>query len=102
MPQWIELEFPEPTKFNTVYVTFDTDMNNRYHDEPFVPQCVREYELSYHDGTRWTTILRENGNYQRRRVHRFDTVVGTQLKLTIHATGGAPAARVFEIRVYDE
>jgi len=102
MPQWLALEFPEPTKFNTVYLTFDTDMNNRYHDEPFVPQCVREYELSHHDGTQWTTILRENGNFQRRRVHRFDTVVGTKLKLTVHGTDATPAARLFEIRVYDE
>ncbi|MHB8900483.1 MAG: FAD-dependent oxidoreductase, partial [Thermoguttaceae bacterium] len=31
MPQWIELEFPEPTTINTVYLTFDTNMNTSHH-----------------------------------------------------------------------
>ncbi len=102
MPQWISLDFSGPTKLNTVYLTFDTDMNNRYHDVPFVRGCVRDYELSYNDGTGWTTLESESGNFQRRRVHRFDSVVASSLKLTVHATGGAPSARLFEIRVYDE
>ncbi len=102
MPQWISLDFSEPTEFNSVYLTFDTDMNNRYHDVPFVRGCVRQYELSYHDGKSWHTLLTETGNYQRRRVHRFDKVVASSLRLSIHATCGSPSARLFEIRAYDE
>jgi hypothetical protein len=102
MPQWISLDFSEPTTLNTVYLTFDTDMNNRYHDVPFVRGCVRDYELSYYDGTSWNTLLTESGNYQRRRIHRFDRVVASSLKLTVRATGGAPSTRLFEIRAYDE
>ena len=43
-------------------------------------------------GRQWTVV---EGQY-------YAIAVRTQLKLTVHATGGAPAARVFEIRVYDE
>jgi hypothetical protein len=102
MPQWIELAFEGPREFNTVYLTFDTDMNNRSHNVPLVPQCVRDYELSYHDGTGWVSLLREHGNFQRRRVHRFGTVSSGQLRLTVHATNGCSSARVFEIRAYQE
>jgi hypothetical protein len=102
MPQWIELDWAQPKEFNSVYLTFDTDMNQRSHDVPLVPQCVRDYELSYHDGGRWISLVRERGNFQRRRVHRFQSVTGSRLRLTIHATNGDPSARVFEIRAYRE
>jgi hypothetical protein len=102
LPQWLCLEFPESREFNAVYLTFDTDMNRRSHDVPLVPQCVRDYELSFDDGTEWITLVKETGNFQRRRLHRFDPVTASQLKLTVHATCGAPSARLFEIRVYNE
>ncbi len=102
MPQWIGLDWAQPKEFNSVYVTFDTDMNQRSHDVPLVSQCVRDYELSYHDGGRWIPLVRERGNFQRRRVHRFQSVTGAKLRLTIHATNGDPSARVFEVRAYRE
>ena len=102
MPQWIAFELEKPTEFNSVYLTFDTDLNTRWQTSPFVRECVRDYELSYHDGTQWVTLATEFGNYQRRRVHRFDSVVASRLKLTVNATNGAPSAHLFEIRVYNE
>ena len=102
MPQWVELSFGSPAAINTVYFTFDTDMNSKYHTTPLVPQCVRDYELSYDDGAKWTRLVTVTGNFQRRRVHRFDTVTASKLKLTVHATNGAKQARVFEIRAYEE
>ena len=102
MPQWVELRFREPVKFNTVYLTFDTDMNARWHTVPIVPECVRDYDLSYFDGEKWTRLVDVKGNFQRRRVHRFNTVIGEKLRLTVHATNGSKSARVFEIRVYEE
>ena len=102
LPQWIELGFDSPTELNTVYLTFDTDMNAAYHTVPLVPQCVRDYDLAYHDGAAWHTVDSVTANFQRRRVHRFDTVMVSKLRLTIHATNGAPSARVFEIRAYHE
>ncbi|NQT16300.1 MAG: FAD-dependent oxidoreductase, partial [Planctomycetes bacterium] len=101
MPQWIELELAAPSEVNTVYLTFDTDMNHRYR-VPLVPQCVRDYELSCHNGDGWITLATETGNFQRRRVHRFETVATSKLRLTVHETNGAASARVFEIRAYHE
>ena len=102
LPQWIELEFPRPVALNTVYLTFDTDMNAAYHRLAWVPQSVRDYTLSYFDGRQWTDLATEKENFQRRRIHRFDPVKTTKLRLTVTATNGAPSARVFEIRAYDE
>lgn len=101
MPQWIELELAAPSEVNTVYLTFDTDMNHRYR-VPLVPQCVRDYELSCRDGDGWVRLAAETGNFQRRRVHRFETVTTSKLRLTVHETNGAASARVFEIRAYHE
>ncbi|MEW6356965.1 MAG: FAD-dependent oxidoreductase [Planctomycetota bacterium] len=102
MPQWIELDFDAPTAVNAVYLIFDTDMNTKFHTIPIVRQCVRDYDLSYYDGAKWTTVASEKGNFQRRRVHRFDTVTATKLRLTVHATNGDRSAKVFEIRAYKE
>ena len=36
------------------------------------------------------------------RIHRFETVSGKKVRLTVYATNGDPSARVFQIRVYRE
>ena len=102
LPQWIELAFAQPRKLNTVYLTFDTDLNSRYHNLEFVPQCVKDYRLEYYDGQAWHELLAVGGNYQRRRTHRFAEVTAHKLRLTVTATGGDKSARVFEIRAYNE
>lgn len=102
MPQWLELAFPQPAQVSTVYLTFDTDLNTRYHDEPLPRRCVRDYRLAYFDGTQWHELAVEKDNFQRRRVHRFAAVTAHRLRLTVDATGGDPSARVFEIRAYPQ
>jgi len=102
LPQWLQLEFKAPTRVNTVYLTFDTNMNSRMRDVGMPPQCVSDYDLSYHDGQAWRVLARVRGNFQRRRTHRFDTIATTRLRLTVRATHGSPSARLFEIRAYHE
>jgi hypothetical protein len=102
LPQWVQLDFDSPTRFDTVYLTFDTDMNPRWHSTPLVRQCVRDYELSAHVDGNWKPLAQVTGNFQRRRVHQFSPVTATTLRLTVNATNGAPSARVFEIRCYNE
>jgi len=102
LPQWLELTLPQPAAVNTVHLTFDTDLNNRYHDEPLVRQCVTDYRLEYHDGSRWCELVHVSDNYQRHRVHVFPAVTTGRLRLTVEATGGDRSARVFEIRAYHE
>ena len=102
LPQWIELSWPEPQSIGAVYLTFDTDLNASWHNVPLPRQTVRDYTLAYHDGERWVTLVEEQSNFQRRRVHRFDAVATTRLRLTVHATNGVKHARVYEIRAYSE
>lgn len=102
LPQWIELDFDSPACLNAVYLTFDTDANASLHTVPKVPECVRDYELSYYDGAQWVSLASVRENFQRRRVHRFNPISTSRLRLSVTATNGSPSARVFEIRGYDD
>lgn len=102
LPQWAELHFAKAVKANTVYLTFDTDVNAPYHDVALVPQCVRDYEVTGFDGKEWSSVAKVTGNFQRRRIHRFGTQVLTRLRLTVTATNGVPSTRVHEVRLYSE
>lgn len=103
LPQHIELAWPKPTGFNTVILTFDTNTGRRANEAFFrYPECVKEYELQALVGGQWKTVATESDNYQRRRTHKFDRVEAEKLRLNVLATNGAPTARVYEIRVYDE
>jgi len=102
LPQHLDLTWDKPAALTTVYVTFDTDMNAPFHTVPLVPKCVRDYDLSYHDGKAWRVLAKVRGNFQRRRVHRFGAVRTRKLRLRVQATHGEPSARVFEVRAYGE
>jgi hypothetical protein len=102
LPQWLELAWPEKVRLSSVYLTFDTDLNAPYHNVALVPECVRDYELSYWDGAAWQSLVKERGNFQRHRVHRFPPITTDRLRLTITATNGDKSARVFEVRAYGD
>ncbi|NOY79570.1 MAG: FAD-dependent oxidoreductase [Kiritimatiellaeota bacterium] len=103
LPQWLQLDFTGPVEINTVYLTFDTDLNAPFHTVPLPAECVRDYTLSYRDANgKWVELVAVEGNFQRRRIHRFAPRITGGLRLTVQATNGDPAARVFEIRAYNE
>jgi len=103
LPQWAEFEFSGPKSFNSVYLTFDTDLSF-FPEFPLhvPPECVKDYTLSYWTSNGWKTLIEVRDNYQRRRIHRFESVQSTKLRLTVNATNGAPSARVYEVRLYNE
>jgi 2-polyprenyl-6-methoxyphenol hydroxylase-like FAD-dependent oxidoreductase len=103
MPQELKLAWSAPRTMNSAYLTFDTDLN-RMPDHPLyvAPECVREYVLSVRVDGAWVDVAAETGNFQRRRAHRFERVAADAVRLTVHATNGAPSARVYEVRIYDE
>jgi len=101
-PQWLELDFGNAIEFNTVYLTFDTDLSTQITGAAYPKECVKDYELSFWKDGEWIPLAAITGNYQRHRIHRFDTVTAQKLRLTIHATHGSPSARVYEIRAYNE
>jgi len=102
LPQWIELDFGKPVELNAVHLTFDTELGQRNHNSGDAQQCARDYELSAWDGTAWTLLWKEEGNFQRHRIHAFKTVTTDKLRVTVLATNGDKSARIFEIRAYRE
>ncbi|HPA17927.1 MAG TPA: FAD-dependent oxidoreductase [Verrucomicrobiae bacterium] len=103
LPQWIELDLGTPKSFNAVHLTFDTDMNLRWPAKPLAKQCVRDYEIACDDGSGgWRTLASAKDNFQRWRPHRFPTVTARRIRVTVSKTHGDPAARVFEVRVYND
>ena len=104
-PQTLTLDFGEDVEFNTVYLTFDTNLHMSAPSWPPLykaPECVRDYALKILRNNKWEVITEFRGNYHRRRIHRFDTVKSRKLMLEIYASNGDPTARVYEIRVYKE
>jgi hypothetical protein len=103
LPAWIELKFPSPVRFNQVQITFDTDTNRRISLPLFhYPECVKSYEIAVAQGGGWKTVAAEDNNYFRRRVHRFEAVTASRLRINVLETNGAAEARIFEVRVYNE
>jgi len=108
-PQWIELAFPSPVALNTVQVTFGTDLSSRRLQKSIDPgtgrsvlACVSDYDLEVFDGVAWHTVVKETGNFQRWRRHRFDEVTAAKLRLTIRATAAMDSAQIYELRAYKE
>lgn len=102
LPQWLELDFGKATRMNSVRLTFDTDMNEKWHTQKLPPKCAKDYTLSALVNGQWMELERVTGNFQRRRIHQFAPVAVEKLKLTVNATQGDHSARVFEVRAYDE
>ncbi|MFQ6098482.1 MAG: FAD-dependent oxidoreductase, partial [Armatimonadota bacterium] len=101
LPQWLEVDFRSERKIASVHLTFDTNLDRIVQEGP-APECVRDYALSYRDGEACREILRVQGNHHRRRVHRFQPITTSGLRLEVLATNGAPEARLYEIRAYGE
>lgn len=100
-PQSVDLDFPEPQRINTIYITFDTNLDT---PEPFrnvpEPECVRDYAVYYKINGERIKLLEERGNYHRRRVHRFNEIECEGISIEVLSTNGDPYARIYEIRIY--
>jgi len=102
LPAWILLRLPQPTSFNRVQITFDTDCNRRIKLPLFrYPECVKKYELEISTAEGWRTVARSDNNYFRRQVHDFERVSSDRLRLTVLETNGSPSARIYEVRIYN-
>ncbi len=101
-PQWLELDLGNPKSVNAVYLTYDTNMAPRIPTAARPHECVADYEVACFDGKVWRTVAKAAGNWQRRRIHRFDPIKASKVRLTVLRTNGEKSARVFEIRAYSE
>ncbi|HUZ46854.1 MAG TPA: FAD-dependent oxidoreductase [Terriglobia bacterium] len=103
LPSWLELQLPRSTDFNQIQITFDTDCNRRIRLPLFrYPECVKRYEIAVGTAAGWRTIVRQDDNYFRRRVHNFDLVRSNRVRINFYETNGAKAVRVYEVRIYNE
>jgi hypothetical protein len=90
-PHWIELDFGRPVTINEVHVTFQ------------LPEmAAKAYEVTVRDGQDWRTVCTVQANNGRRRIHRFDKIHASRLRLALKSdlTAGKPV-RLCEIRVYE-
>lgn len=93
LPQWLELDFGKPVRFNTVHVTFQLA---RMAAEAF------RVDVAAEDGS-WRTVARVEGNELRRCVESFEAVTSNRLRVVMEkARTPNLAPRICEIRVYDE
>jgi hypothetical protein len=103
LPAWIELRFPSPVRMNRVQITFDTNTNRRVRRPLFRnPECAKRYQIAIPKAGGWQTILQEDDNYFRHRVHHIDATTTSRLRISILETNGSPQARIYEVRVYNE
>lgn len=105
-PQWIELDFGCEKEFNSVRIIFDTNMDPAYPNTPRSEKTVKDYKLLYFDKTKssWVDILKVEDNYQRLRVHDFETIKSQKIRVQIDEINviSEGKARLYEIRVYKE
>ena len=67
------------------------------------PECASDYTLYVEGpGGEWRKAVVVEGNYQRRRVHRFEAVTSRRIRLEILRSNGDPSARLYQMRVYHE
>jgi hypothetical protein len=85
-PHWVELSWPQPQRFNTVHVTFQTAAlaPKRFTVEAFL------------DGT-WKQIAKVAENRHRRHVLGLDRLTASKLRIVLDEPRG-----ICEVRTYDE
>lgn len=104
LPQWLELVWDEPQTIGEIELTFPGHLLREYHAyAPFYrdPQCARNYEIQYESRGEWKELVSVQGNYQRRRCHRFDVPIeARRIRIVVSVTNGDPSAAIYEVRVY--
>ncbi len=88
-PQWLMLEFSQPTAFNRVHAVFQTKELR-----------ATDFDVEVRESGRWRAVAALRGNAERRRVIGFERVTADAVRLLIRSA--EPAMGVCEIRVYDE
>ncbi len=94
LPQWIELRFVKPERFNVVHVTFQT-----------LPLSSPSYSVDVFDGNAWRSVGTVKDNRRRRLVHTFEAVTSDRIRLVLKGPAGDDphhSPQVCEIRVYNE
>jgi hypothetical protein len=111
MPQWLEIKLPSVREVSQIHLTFDSGFSRPLaltHQDSFnarmfrgpQPETVSDYVIELGSSGTLTELVRETGNYQRKRVHHIAPVAADTIRITIHRTNGDPSARMYEVRMY--
>jgi hypothetical protein len=99
LPQALTVTLRDAGEIGQVDLRFDTCLD-RVRFDGAAPECARDYMVEVHSDGKWREVVRQTGNYRRRRVHEIEPVRGDAVRLTVRATHGTPQARLYEMRVY--
>lgn len=83
---WLEIDFKKDRSFNTI-VVFESKAN------------ISKYKLQYWDGAAWKQIF-SGDNAERVKLHRFDRVWGSKVRIQIEGSKENPS--IAEFQVFDE
>ncbi len=114
IPAWIELHWPTEISLNEIRIVFDTGLHRvltLLHDKTSdaynkqmiwaaQPETVKSYKILYQTKTEWIELINETGNYQRLKIHRFNTIKTRQIRIEISETNGLSQARICQIQCY--
>lgn len=107
-PETLTLKWQSAVRLNRLQLAFDSDLDkelkNQWVPYPFhvIANCVKDYAIEAKVGGEWRQLAEVSGNYQRFRVHRFETVETDAVRISFLSTWGTPYAGVYEIRAYNE
>lgn len=99
LPQTIQLDFPREVEASQVRLTFDSDLTPKRAPR-YSPRLVRGYIVKGLVDGQWTTLVTENDNFLRHRVHDFSRRRLKAIRVMVTKTWGDATAKIFEVRAY--
>ncbi|HHW49650.1 MAG TPA: FAD-dependent oxidoreductase [Clostridiaceae bacterium] len=109
--EWIELDFNETVNVQEVHIKFDSNLSKELtpsisdkvlsQQHPGIPrELVKDYVIEFYNGSTLIKSKEITDNYLRFRIHRFDYISCSSIRIKVLSTNGDNNARIFEIRVY--
>jgi len=99
LPQALTLSFEKPVTADELRLTFDTDLTPPY-PAAYPRTLVRAYSVEGQVNGTWRTLVDEPENGLRQRVHAFETIPLSAVRVTVRGTWGDRSARIQEVRLY--
>ena len=104
-PQTMYLQWSNPVVFTEIRLTFDDNLDRplrRITDYRIAPELIKDYEVQAMVNGRWITLVSEVDNHLRHRIHRFERILASELKLVLLSANGCDSARLVELQIFNE
>jgi uncharacterized DUF497 family protein len=109
--EWVQVDWAAPVTVSSVRIVFNDDVdedliNLHHHRTEFevVPELVADYRLEVASGPadarEWRPVADVVANHHRHRIHTFEAVSTTGLRLVTTRTNGSPTFMVSAIKAY--